>query len=53
MQGTLSGASKKGRPHTTWLDNIKEWSGGDIAEHTGRQKSVDGSRSLCGQPSRG
>ena len=27
IQGTLPGARKKGRPHTTWLDNIKAWSG--------------------------
>ena len=27
MQGTMPGARMRGRPHTTWMDNIKTWTG--------------------------
>jgi len=27
MQGTVSGARRRGRPHTAWMDNIKTWTG--------------------------
>ena len=27
MQGTLSGARRRGRPRTAWMDNIKTWTG--------------------------
>jgi len=27
MQGTMSGARRRGRPHTAWMDNIKTWTG--------------------------
>ena len=25
MRGTMPGASRRGRPHTAWMDNIKTW----------------------------
>jgi len=25
MQGTMPGASRRGRSHTAWMDNIKTW----------------------------
>ena len=27
MQGTMSGARRRGRPHTAWVDNINTWTG--------------------------
>ena len=27
MQGTTTGARKRGRPSTAWIDNIKTWTG--------------------------
>ena len=27
MQGTMTGARKRGRPRTAWMDNIKTWTG--------------------------
>jgi len=27
MQGTMSGACKRERPRTAWMDNIKTWTG--------------------------
>ena len=32
MQGTMPGACKRGRPRTTWLDNIKTWTGLPVEE---------------------
>ena len=27
MQGTMPGARRRGRPRTSWMDNIKRWTG--------------------------
>jgi len=27
MQGTMPSARRRGRPRTTWIDNIKSWTG--------------------------
>ena len=27
MQGTMTGACRRGRPRTAWMDNIKAWTG--------------------------
>jgi len=27
MQGTMPGARRRGRPRTTWMDNIRTWTG--------------------------
>jgi len=27
MQGTMSGARRRGRPRTAWMDNINTWTG--------------------------
>jgi len=27
MQGTMSGACRRGRPRTAWMDNINTWAG--------------------------
>ena len=32
MQGTMSDARKRGRPHTTWMDDIKTWTGLPVEE---------------------
>jgi len=32
MQGTMSGARRRGRPCTAWMDNIKMWTGLSVEE---------------------
>ena len=32
MQGTMSGARRRGRPRTAWIDNIKTWTGLSVEE---------------------
>ena len=32
MQGTVSGARRRGRPCTAWVDNIKMWTGFPVEE---------------------
>jgi len=32
MQGTMSGARRRGRPCTAWMDNIKTWTGLSVEE---------------------
>jgi len=32
MQGTVSGARRRGRPRTAWMDNIKTWTGLSVEE---------------------
>ena len=32
MQGTMSGARRRGRPRTAWMDNIKTWTGLPLEE---------------------
>jgi len=32
MQGTVSGARRRGRPRTAWMDNIKTWTGLAVEE---------------------
>ena len=32
MQGTMSGARRRGRPRTAWMDNIKTWIGLPVEE---------------------
>jgi len=32
MQGTMPDARRRGRPHTTWMDNIKTWTGLPVEE---------------------
>ena len=32
MQGTMPGARRRGRPQTAWMDNIKTWTGLDVAD---------------------
>jgi len=32
MQGTVPGARRRGRPRTTWMDNIKTWTGLSMEE---------------------
>ena len=32
MQGTMSGARRRGRPHTAWMDNINRWTGLSVEE---------------------
>jgi len=32
MQGTMPGARRRGRPRTTWIDNIETWTGLSVEE---------------------
>jgi len=32
MQGTMSGARRRKRPRTAWMDNIKTWTGLSVGE---------------------
>jgi len=32
MQGTMSGARRRGRPRTAWMDNLKTWTGLSVEE---------------------
>jgi len=32
MQETMSGAHRRGRPRTAWMDNIKTWTGLHVEE---------------------
>jgi len=32
MQGTMSGARRRGRPRTAWMDSIKTWAGLPVEE---------------------
>jgi len=32
MQGTMPDACRRERPHTTWMDNIKTWTGLPVEE---------------------
>jgi len=32
MQGTMSGARRRGKPRTAWMDNIKTWTGLSVEE---------------------
>jgi len=32
MQGTMSGARRRGRPRMAWMDNIKTWTGLSVEE---------------------
>ena len=32
MQGTMSGARRRGRPRTAWMDNINTWTGLPVEE---------------------
>ena len=32
MQGTMSGARRRGRPRTAWMDNVKTWTGLSVEE---------------------
>ena len=32
MQGTMPGARRRGRPRTSWIDNIKSWTGLSVEE---------------------
>ena len=32
MQGTMPGARRRGRPRTSWMDNIKTWTGLSVEE---------------------
>ena len=34
MQGTMPGARRRGRPRTTWMDNIKTWTGLSVEEES-------------------
>jgi len=41
MQGTMSGARRRGRPRTAWMDNIKTWTGLFVEESVRMTKDGD------------
>jgi len=41
MQGTMSGACRRGRPRTAWIDNIKTWTGPSVEESVRMTKDRD------------
>jgi len=44
MQGTMSGAPRRGRPRTAWMDNIKTWTGLSVEDRDKWRKYMYGSR---------
>jgi len=48
----MSGARRRGRPRTAWMDNIKTWTGISVEESV-RMTGINGEkvRPWCGQPS--
>ena len=54
MQGTMSRAHRRGRPHTARIDNIKMWTGLSVEESIRMREDRDKTekvRPWCGQPS--
>jgi len=41
MQGTMSGARRRGRTHTAWMDNIKTWTGLPVEESIRKTEDRD------------
>jgi len=41
MQGTMPGARRRGRPCTTWMDNIKTWTGLSVEESVRMREDRD------------
>ena len=54
MQGTMSGARRRGRPRTAWMD-IKTWTGrtlrGRVNQNDGGHRKVEKVRRWCGRAS--
>ena len=42
MQGTMPGARRRGRPRTTWMDNIKTWTGLSVEESEWQRTEING-----------
>ena len=54
MQGTTHGCCKRGRPKTTWMDNILQWTGYSldmILLDTEDKRQMETTHSWCGQTS--
>jgi len=52
MQGIMSGARRRGRPRTAWIDNIKTWTGLSVEESVRMSEDRDKWRKyIHGQPS--
>ena len=41
MLGTMSGARRRGRPRTAWMDIIKTWTGLSVEESIRMSKDTD------------
>jgi len=41
MPGTMSGAHRRGRPRTAWMDNIKTWTGLPVEESVRMTEDID------------
>jgi len=42
MQGTMSGARRRGRPRTAWMDNINTWTGHGNYVHGVTNSRIEG-----------
>jgi len=54
MQETMPGARRRGRPHTTWMDNIRyvdRTPRGRVNQNDRGQKQIEKVRPWCGQSS--
>jgi len=49
MQGTMR--TRRGRPRTAWIDNIKSWTGLSVEESIRMTEEMEKVRPWCGQPS--
>jgi len=41
MQGTMSGARRRGKPRTAWIDSIKTWTGLAVEESVGMTERIE------------
>jgi len=41
MQGTMSGARRRGKPHTAWIDSIKTWTRLAVEESVGMTERIE------------
>ena len=53
MQGRMPRACRRGRPRTTWVDNVETWTGLRVwkSQNDRGQGQMEKVRPWCGQPS--
>ena len=50
LEGRMEGSRPRGRPRAQWSDNVKEWSGHNLAECTRLAEQRDLWRRISSQP---